>query len=184
MSLILTTPPAAEPVSLAQAKLHLRVDSDDDDELISRLIVSGRKQTEAAAGVAMIAQGWSVFLDRWPGPQVKLPLHPVMAVEDVWVYGEDDVAAQVDAAHYFLDGVSRPARLVLRSGRLWPVPGRRSNGVEIAFTAGFGTDAEDVPEPLRDAILRLVAHCYEHRGDERVALGAEPLLQPYREMRL
>jgi uncharacterized phiE125 gp8 family phage protein len=184
MSLVLTTPPASEPVSLAEAKLYLRVDDAADDDLISKLIVAARKHAEASCGIAMIAQGWSVYFDGWPGRSVALPLRPLIAVEDVWVYGEDDIAAAVDPAHYFVDAAAHPPRLVLRDNRIWPRPGRPANGVEIALTAGYGADAEDVPQGLRSAILRLVAHWYENRGDERIPLGFELLLQPYREMRL
>src|SRR5205823_2774653 len=83
---------------------------------------------EAATGLALIAQGWSHFLDRWPqGPIVLLPLAPLIAIEEVRVYGDDDEAAIIDPAHYYADTLARPARLVLRPDRVWPPSGRGGN---------------------------------------------------------
>jgi uncharacterized phiE125 gp8 family phage protein len=187
MSSILTSPPAVEPISLAEAKAHLRVTDTAEDGLINTLIVAARRHAEAATGLAFIAQGWSVFLDRFPdGPELALPLWPILSVGDVNVFGEDDVASVVDPAHYFADKVARPARLVLRSSRIWPRPGRVANGVEIQLTAGYGAGSSDVPQPLSEAILKLVAHWYERRGDEAgdLPIDLDALLRPYRSVRL
>jgi uncharacterized phiE125 gp8 family phage protein len=65
------------------------------------------------------------------------------------------------------------------------------NGIEIAFTAGFGATAEDVPMPIRLAIKMLVAHWYEMRepvlageAGNALPLGVASLIAPYREVRL
>src|SRR6266540_3870411 len=114
MKSILISPPLAEPVSLAEAKAHLRIDGASEEALITRLISAARRHVEAATGLALIAQGWSHFLDYWPaGPVVELPIAPVMAIEDVVVFGEDDDASTLDPAHYYADTVARRARLVL-----------------------------------------------------------------------
>lgn len=69
MPLILTDGPAVEPVTLAEAKAHLRVDGTAEDTLIGSLIVTSRLHVEAAMGLALVTQSWSVFLDAWPpGP--------------------------------------------------------------------------------------------------------------------
>jgi uncharacterized phiE125 gp8 family phage protein len=189
MKSILTTPPATEPVTLAEAKAWLRIDDSVEDALLGRLVTAARRHVEAMTGLALITQGWSHFLDEWPDRRsVRLPLAPVIAIDDVRVYGEDDEALTIDAAHYFADTAGCPARLVLRSDRIWPPPGRKANGIEIKITAGFGEAPSDVPEDLRAAILRLIASWFERRGDEHIAalppLDIGMLLQPFRELRL
>lgn len=96
----------------------------------------------------------------------------------------------LDADSYAVDALSAPARLVLKSATPSVVT-RSFNAFEVAFTAGYGDDAADVPEPIRHAILLLVAHWFERR--EPVELGAGPqevpaivagLLHPYRRVRL
>lgn len=188
MKTIMTAPPMAEPVSLDEAKLHLRLDSADEDALITRLIAAARRQVETAAGLVMISQEWSVFLDRWPAsPILELPLAPIRAIEEVRTYGEDDESSLLDPAHYYADTLLRRPRLVLRRDRVWPPPGRLANGIEIKVVAGYGGTI-DVPEGLRLAILKLVAHWYENRGDEDGAanppLAIAHLVKPYQELAL
>jgi uncharacterized phiE125 gp8 family phage protein len=108
-------------------------------------------------------------------------------VDEVATYSEDGIKAVVDAAHYYADLASRPPRLMLRGSRVWARPGRVGNGIAITVTAGFGAAAADVPEPLRQAILALVGHWYEHRGEGRPPsppLTVDTLIRPFREIRL
>ena len=188
MAAILVTAPASEPVSLAEAKAHLRIAHADDDQLIASLITAARRLVEARTGLCLIAQGWTSFHDGWPQDGViELPVAPLMGVEEIGVFGELDQKAVIDPAHYIVDAASRPPRVLLRGQRLWPRPGRAVNGIGIRVTAGFGPQGADVPQPLRRAVLLLVAHFFAQRGEEAggglpVGLGA--LLAPYRRVRL
>jgi uncharacterized phiE125 gp8 family phage protein len=192
MALVLTSGPVVEPVSLAEAKAHLRIDGTAEDTLVGSLIVTSRLHVEAALGLALVTQGWSYFLDAWPGcPELGLPLRPVQSVSAVRLYGEDESVETVPADVYRLDGAANPARLVRKGGLAWPAPRRTVNSIEIAFTAGYGPAAADVPAPIRQAILLLVAHWYEHREPVEVGAAHAPvppmvseLLQPYRRVRL
>lgn len=192
MALVLTSGPTAEPVTLAEAKAHLRVDGTAEDTLVGSLIVTSRLHIEAALGLALITQAWSYFIDAWPaGPELALPLRPVQSIAAVKLYAADESVTVVPAGTYLLDGAATPARLV-RSGSLaWPKPNRAANGIEVALVTGYGDAAADVPAPIRQAILLLVAHWHEHR--EPVEIGAasatvpamvSDLLQPYRSIRL
>ncbi|WP_069445129.1 head-tail connector protein [Methyloceanibacter stevinii] len=188
---VLTAAPAAEPISLAEAKAHLRIDTDDEDTLISSLIVAARMLVERSLGLALITQSWSHFLDAVPQRGcVALPLGPVQAVSAVNLHGGEGGMSTVDAGSYDIDVLSDPARVVLTA--LVPSAGLRPfNGFEVSFVAGFGDAAADVPQPIRQALLLLVAHWFERR--EPVELGPGPqgvpaiaagLLQPYRRVRL
>lgn len=189
MPLKLTSPPALEPVSLAEAKAHLRIQHADDDIYISRLITAARKHIEQRFGLACITQSASYYVDHWPAHRtVLLPLHPVTAIVDVIIYGDTDTPATLDPAHYFLDNVSKPSRLVLRLGRPLPQAGRSANGFEVKFTAGFGASPTSVPEDVRQAILFTVAAWFAERGDEAVEPGlpllAREAIAPYWTARL
>jgi len=188
---VLTAAPAAEPIGLDEAKAHLRIDASDEDTLISSLIVAARMLVERSLGLALITQGWSHYLDAVPQRGcVALPLGPVQAVGAVTLHDGDGGTTTVDADSYDTDPMSDPARLVLTSSV--PSSGLRPfNGFEIAFVAGYGDAASDVPQPIRQALLLLIAHWFERR--EPVELGPGPqgvpeiaagLLQPYRRVRL
>jgi uncharacterized phiE125 gp8 family phage protein len=190
MSLTMTGAPALEPVSIAEAKAHLRVDAATEDTFIASLITTSRLQVEAILGLALVQQSWTWRFDAWPSGGVKLPLRPIIAVASVRTQNSDLSYTTVAASNYILDPQGPPPRLVpINAG--FPKPGIAALGVEIQFTAGFGPAAGDVPAPLRQAILLLTAHWYENR--EPVISGAPAvtfpdaviaLLEPYRMHRL
>lgn len=163
MSAILLTPPASEPVPLAQAKLFLRVEHDADDELIAALIAAARVQLEAQTRRALITQTWRLVRDVWPAGGV-LPILPVplREVSAIGVYDAAGMLQMLDVEDFPIDTVSAPATLAFERGAM-PAPGRPNGGIEIDIVAGYGDDATDVPEPYRQAIRLLVAHWYENR---------------------
>ena len=103
---------------------------------------------------------------------MELPLSPVQSVSSITIFEADGGGIEFDNGHYFADTISHPPRIVLHGTAPWPKPGRRANGIEIAVTAGFGDAPSDVPEPIRQALLLLVAHWFERR--EPVVLEDEP----------
>lgn len=169
MSALLLTPPAIEPLSLDEAKAFLRVEHDDDDDVIGALIAGSRIHVEAQTRRALITQTWRFSRDAWPdGPIAILPA-PLRTLAAARVYREDGTTLPIDAEEFTLDIVSAPGLLIPR-GAL-PAPGRAVAGIEIDATVGYGDAAADVPEPLRQAIRLLVAHWYENRSV--VLLGRE-----------
>ena len=197
MATIQTTPPAVEPVALADAKAFLRIDTTDEDTLIQSLITTSRLQIEVALGLALIQQQWSIFLDRWPLPRdpggapiqppsleyvipdprarlyldagaVVLPITPIQSVDAIRVYADDGTFVTLAPSLFTIDLVSRPARLIARSGSTVPDPARLLNGIEIAVTAGYGASPANVPGPITQALMMLVAHWYEHRDPSEI----------------
>lgn len=191
MALTLTSGPAEEPVTVAEAKALLRIDGSAEDILIASLIVTSRLHVETALGLALITQGWRLTLDVWPdGGVVRFPLRPIQSITSVTVKDAAGTPNTVAAEDYLLDGRAVRPRLIARDGK-WPAPGLRANGIDIQFAAGIGDEPEDIPQPIRHAILLLVAHWYEHRdpleiGATAAAIPAavSDLLKPYREVRL
>jgi uncharacterized phiE125 gp8 family phage protein len=192
MAIIMTSGPVVEPITLAEAKLHLRVDTTTEDALISSLILTSRLHVETALDLALITQNWSMFLDAWPSdPIIALPLRPVQSITGVRLYTDDGAYETIAPSRYALDGGSTPARLVRRDTSTFPKPKRIANGIEIAFTAGYGNAPIDVPAPIRHAIQLLIAHWYEHReivdaepSSVRIPYLVSSLLTPYRMVRL
>jgi uncharacterized phiE125 gp8 family phage protein len=182
--------PAAEPLGLAEAKDYLRIAYDGEDGLVGSLIAGARARVEDLAGVAMISRTLRVSLDRWPRGMVetrvlRLPVRPAGELVSVKVYDADGEAEDVSARFTLAPG--RSARLVWTSGA-FPWPGRRANGIEIDYVAGFGEAGDDVSEGLRLVVKRLVAHAY-HARDAATLAGPLPedvagLISPWRRVRL
>ena len=188
MSAILLTAPAIEPVSLDEAKAHLRVEHSDDDEVVAALIAGSRIHVEAQTRRALITQSWRLTADGWPQdgrlPVVPGPLQELVAAR---VYDFEGVARTIAIEAFVLD---RGASALAFAPWALPSPGRLAAGIELDVTVGYGDAAIDVPEPLRQAIRLLVAHWYENRG--LAAIGTvtvlpstvAALLAPYRMLSL
>ena len=183
LPLELTTPPATEPITLAQAKAHLKLDTTDDDALVTALISAARARAEWHTGRALITQAWTLWLDTWRDT-IELPLPPLKTVASLTTYGRDNAAHVLDSASYFVDTAS--GRITLNHGHCPPTDLRRLNAVAVAFTAGYGDAAADVPPPLKEAILELIAFLYENRGEAPAELPLDclALLAPYRVLKL
>jgi uncharacterized phiE125 gp8 family phage protein len=195
MTAALITGPALEPVSLDDAKAHLRLDTDDDDVLVGAAICAAicaaRFHVEAATRRVFIEQGWRIYLDAWPRSRiVTIPVAPLIAVDAVTIYDVAGAPALVDEDDYQVDVASVPGRVVLSRTALQTV-GRAVNGIEIDVTAGYGVSSVDVPSPIRQAIMMLVAHWFEYRSAvsqdlalASVPFGVEALIAPFRVLSL
>ncbi len=188
-SSILTTPPAVEPVTLAEAKAHLRIEDAAEDALITALIVAARQWAEEYTGRAFINQTWQLWRDDWPETDwVELPRYPVVSVSQIQTFDDADAATTWNSANYFVDAARDFGRVVRRKAACWPLPSRSAQGVLIEYVAGYGASPSSVPEAIRLAIRQIVAAWHENRGDEKgdamPSAMVAALLDPYRYRRL
>jgi hypothetical protein len=211
--LIRITAPATEPLSLAEAKAHLRVSHTADDTLITTLISVAREACEDYTARALITQGWRLWLNGFPelaqppeaagsvgwwdgirdlpvtaytSRAITLPRAPLLAVSAFTTFDANDVESTIPAANYFIDNVRTPGQLVLDEGVSIPANTRTVNALKIDFTAGYGPNATDVPATLRHGILHHMASLYENRGDTSTGIppAALQMYAPYRITRL
>ena len=134
----LLTPPAGEPVSLEEAKLHLRVDFNDDDGLIQMLISSARQAAETITNRQFMTARWRMILDSFPGPSlmgvpagqpftlpghaILIPKSPVQSVVAINYLDMASVQQTMPAANYTVDAACEPARITPIFGQIWPIP--------------------------------------------------------------
>jgi uncharacterized phiE125 gp8 family phage protein len=173
---MLLTPPALEPLTLADAKAYLRVTIADDDDVLAALIVSARAHVEAQTRRALITQTWRLVRDDWPldGRIAVLPA-PLAQVTAARVYRADATTQAIDPGVFVLDKAAAPA-IVSFSPFVLPLPGRPAAGIEIDVQVGYGAAPANVPAPLVQAIKLLVAHWYENRG--LIAVGQNLVVLP------
>ena len=139
MRIQITDPPAVEPVSLVEAKAHLRVDINDEDDYIEGLIRTARQYAEAAfTHRAFVEQEITLTLDRWPVERyIELPRPPLISVASVSYTDEDgNVETLAAGTDYLVDTTAN--RLVLRNGVFWPtVILQESGAISIVYQAGY-----------------------------------------------
>lgn len=182
--------PAVEPVSLDQAKQHLRVDYDDDDGYIAALIIAARQLVEKITHRAIFNRKMLLTLDYFPWPgwgsttgstahnyfmhwyyrglTIRLPFPAAVSVESITYLANDGVTVNtIDPKSYTVDLISEPARISPVPGYTWPyqqnyIPGQ----VRVNFTAGTygdGVEVNNCPQTICYAMLLLIGHWYAHR---------------------
>ena len=191
----LKTAPATEPVSLAEAKLHCRVDTDvtDEDTLLTNQIVAAREYAESCTNRAFITQTWYLKLDdRFPcGGAIVLPRPPLASVTAVSYVDPAGVtqAWAAGATGYQLVAPAGPkaqyARIVPSYGIPYPVTRCQPEAVTVEYVCGYGA-ASAVPDAIKAAMLLLIGHWFTHREvvvvgtiTSTLQLTVEALLAPY-----
>lgn len=164
--------PSALPVALDEVKTHLRVDHADEDALMARLMAAATAHVDGHAGVlgqALITQTWEVDASAWRCGPLALSPGPVQAIVAIAITSPDGSAEAVPMEGYRIDamGTVRPVSTVSI-----PTLPSEDHTLTVRFRAGFGDTPAHVPEPIRHAIILLVAHWYHNR--EAVVVGAQP----------
>lgn len=180
-------PPAAEPVTLAEALVHLRESADGgaNDAYITSLITVARMACEDRTERTLITTPLVLLLDGFPAGAIELGRPPVIGVTTLRYLDTAGAWQTISNADYILDTASEPARLAPAPDKAWPTPLYRVNAVSVEYTAGYGPTAADVPAPLKHWILLAISEMYENRSAsaERPAVRnefADYLLAPYR----
>jgi uncharacterized phiE125 gp8 family phage protein len=168
-SLVQITGPTVTPISLAEAKAQMKVESSDDDAIIQRLIASAVAFVDAqgALGKAMITQTWGQWLSPNPGT-VYLLLGPVQSVSAIKYYDVDGALQTANLADFNVFGTPNRISVFPKTGKAWPVTQTRDDAIKIEYIIGYGSTSASVPETVRHALMMLVSNWYENRETELV----------------
>lgn len=183
------TAPTVEPLTVAEAKLHLRVDHADEDATIERMIVAVREYAEKYLRRSLISTTLQLYLDSFPSSRdgaIYLPRGPVASVTSVGY--TDTTGAAGTVASYQSDLVSEPARLLPAYDDVWPDTREVVNAVVVEYVAGYGAAATAVPQRIRAGLLVALSDLFENRGavvtgtivSEVPSVAAERLWHPFR----
>lgn len=181
----------AEPVSLQQAKTHLRVTTRGDDSRILGLLKSAREWVENQIRRKLCTQTLALYLDGFPcwSPSsrqslplsrlgwwtvyaIELPFVPVSAVNSITYFDATNQPVTIATNLYDVDLKSTPARIIPVFGAIWPLTYFRMNAVTITFVVGY---AAAIPESAKTAILLKLQELYEGAD---TANAIESILSP------
>lgn len=173
MNIRLVTAPAEEPVTLDEAKDHLRVDGTDEDALIMGYIKAARRQCELISRRAFVTQTWELALEGWPNcGYLVLGNPPLQSVVSVTYIDSAGVTHTMTSGDYVVDTLSEPGRLLLGYGKVWPtVTLQPGPAIRVRYVAGYGMPVA-VPETYKQAIKLLIGHYYENREAIVIQAGA------------
>ena len=163
-ALVVVTAPTVEPLTLAEAKAHLRVTAVDENDLITSYIATARQHLDGQygwMGRAFCSQTWDYKLDAFPCV-IRPPLSPIQSVTSIKYLDTAGDEQTLATAKYRSDLVTEPARITEAYGETWPSTYDVTNAVTVRIVAGW-TSAALVPEPIKLAMRLLIAHWYGNR---------------------
>ena len=166
----ITVPATVFPITLAEAKQHLKVDFTDEDTLIDIYIKGATEYVEEHTGRALLPQTIQHVMNCFPestskNPNAVLYLYrpPVRTLNNL-----DYVDFEGNNQNYniiddiVLDITSEPAQVARTGGNAWATTAQQPGAVKLTYISGYN-DAANVPSPIRAAILLLIGELYERR---------------------
>lgn len=184
MSRKLITAPAAEPILLADAKLHLKVTGSSEDALISLMIAAAREECENEIRRALITQTWEKYLDNFPGDSaahwmswgspgaIELfypPLQSVTSISYIDAAGASQVLASTE---YTVDDKQEPAWIVPAELKFWPLTRCVINAVTVQFVCGYGANETFIPKAIKNWLLIRIGDLFSNRGSVVMESGS------------
>ncbi len=172
------TTPVHEPVALEEVKNYLKVDYSTDDDLIEALVHAARKQIENELGGLLIVKRTVTQKQTGGVKTIDLMREPMVSVTSITYFEDfDSTGTVVPSTNYRIaDGA------IFHRNGFWE-EGREADGYRIIYTAGLvddtGQTAENSPETLRMAILRIVAYLYENREEYSTQISEGGLTVTY-----
>lgn len=164
MAVSLLIPPAVEPVTLQEAKDHLRLDTDAHDAMLQVQIQAAREHVEMFTRRQLVTATYLLTMPVF-APVILLPFPPLHAVMQVQYRDPQGVLTVLPPEAYTVETQTEPGRLYVTT---IPAYGAALDAVQVTFEAGYGVSGADVPARARQAILLLVGDFYEHAEGQMI----------------
>jgi uncharacterized phiE125 gp8 family phage protein len=172
-------------ITLEEAKAYLRVDSEDENTLISAMIDAAERHVELFTGRVLLTATFELVYDE-VSSSIEIPKSPLQEVTKIEVISEAGVKTEVDSSTYDVDTSGTLGRVQLKTGCVWPSH-RGFASFIVTVKAGYGDTAAAVPPALKQAALAALAVIFASRGEadrERINSAVAALCGPYKVWRL
>lgn len=172
MPIAVSTKASHYPVTLEEAKEHLRVTDTNSDSYIQGLIAVATKKAESHTGRTLITTEYIWKQDGFPyACELYVPKPPLQSVSSITYIDTDESTATWGSTYYGYDTVSIPGRIYPAYQESWPINLNIQNSVTVTFTAGHSSHLGGVPEDIKHAIKFIVGHYWTNRQDHVVSAG-------------
>jgi len=149
------------PVTLDEAKIHLRVVTTAEDQYITGLCLAATAWAEKFQNRTFVTRTRTMVLDKFPAV-IRPPDPPLVSVTSIVYIDLNGASQTLDAANYRVDAVTEPGRITVAYDLSWPDTRAVTNAVTITYEAGYGNAAR-VPDDVKHAIKLMLTHFYENR---------------------
>lgn len=179
-SMKLITPPAVEPVTVAEVKIHAHVDHDVDNSLIAQWITTARILAENYQRRAYYEQVWELSFDDFPYLPLLIPRPPLVSIDSIHYYDYQNTMTAMSLSDFIVDINHEPGRLAHAYDKIWPtVTLKTIDAIRIRYTCGYAVsssvvtstttyapDVADIPDNIKDAIYLYCSYRNENRSGE------------------
>jgi uncharacterized phiE125 gp8 family phage protein len=173
-----TVAPTVWPVSLEEAMTQCR-QTDYSDEVtreMSRLIAVATEYAESVCRQSLITQTREYTMSAWPDDSIiRLPRPPLQSVTSITYVDIAGTTQTWNSSNYRVITAGEIGKVVLAYSQVFPTIRSQEQSVTVTYVAGYGDAASDVPELLRQAILSLVVHWYDYRGEILAGISQSPM---------
>ena len=169
-----STAPTVEPILNAEARLHARIEEDEDDTLVDNLIVAARQYSEHETGRQYITATWKLYLNNFQR-EIVLPRPPLGTVSSIKYLDTNGDQQTLADTVYQVSTEDEPARITLAYGQSWPACRVIKDSIVVEYTAGYGAAGRSVPAAARQAMLLYISHLYENREPVIIGVSASPI---------
>jgi uncharacterized phiE125 gp8 family phage protein len=173
MELALVTGPTSEPVTLAEARAHVRVSDAEEDGLLAGYLLAARDHVERILGRSLMVQTWDMFIESWP-ECLEIPKPPLQSVTSIQ-YVSGGATQTLAADQYVVRTGLYVGRIDRAANVCWPHVDCTPRAISIRFVAGYGDAPSDIPEGIRQAILMLVGYWFDNRSTVNVGSNANQM---------
>ena len=182
----LVTAPTEEPVTLFEAKAHLRLEHELDDASVEAMVSAARIHLESICWRGFVTQTWELVAEEFPSDgKLELPCGNLASITSAKYIDQAGVEQTLSPAEYVADSTVEPGLLRLAYGKSWPSAREQWDAVKVRYVVGWA--AASVPPPIRHAIMLLVAQMYDQRTPEitgsivsQLGFSIDALIGPYR----
>lgn len=186
MTILTATPPATEPLVLAELRAALNLAATHPSEAVLQgMEKAARGMVETYLRKRLITQTVTVVLDGFCDA-IHIPIGPVQSIAELRYRDDAGTLQTLASSAYRLIRTGLPAAIIPATGRTWPSTLREPDVVEVDVVVGFGADGTAVPPEILQAMRLLVGHMNLRReatGDSTLAevpFGVRDMLNPHR----
>lgn len=165
---VLVTDSASEPITLSEVKTHLRIDGSDYDSILTPYIKTARQIGEKVTGRDFINKTWKTFVNDFPCSDVGIEIQKskLQSITSIQYYVDDSLTTFDSSNYYFTESDNQYSQIFVNDGVSYPSNvDNRKQAVVITFVSGYGADASDVPQALKQAMLSHISYLYYNAGD-------------------